>query len=138
MIYKRCGRCGKRLPEGQRCPCIAKYNSERNREYDTYRRDTKSRDFYESQAWKRVRAQVLELDGGLDVYAYMTRGEVIPADTVHHIIPLRDDWTRRCDVDNLISLSHGSHSYIETQYKSNKRELSTQLNTILRTYRTIN
>ena len=54
----------------------------------------------------------------VDVYLYMTQGKIVPADTVHHITPLRDDWNRRLDVNNLMSLHHETHSTIERDYAS--------------------
>ena len=49
---------------------------------------------YDSVEWQRSRENVLELDQYIDVYMYMTEGVMIRADTVHHIIPLRDDWNK--------------------------------------------
>lgn len=131
MIYKRCSRCGKRIPEGQQCPC-AKL---RHKEYDKYSRDSKSKDFYHSKEWTDARAKAIELDEGIDVYAYMTSGQIMAADTVHHIIPLRDDWSKRVDINNLMSLSHSTHSTIESLYKQNKRKAQETLMQMLREYR---
>ena len=89
------------MPEGKTCICI----KQRHKEYDRYSRDKKSDSFYHSKEWKEARDKALEADERLDVYAYMTSGQIIAADTVHHIVPLRDDWSKRCDVSNLMSLS---------------------------------
>ena len=91
MIYKRCSRCGKRIPSGSRCDC----GKLRHKEYDKYKRDQKSKKYYDSGEWEQIRSEVLEIDGGIDVYLFMTEGRVELADTVHHIIPLRDD----CEVE---------------------------------------
>ncbi len=77
----------------------------------------------------------MELDEGIDVYAYMTRGEILAADTVHHIIPLRDDWKKRVSSDNLISLSHSSHSAIEMLYTKEKEKIQQELKAMLSEYR---
>lgn len=130
-IYKRCSRCGKRLPSGTSCECLKK----RHREYDRYSRDKKSKDFYNSQAWLKKRTDVMDIDGGIDVYLYMTTGEIVLADTVHHIIPLKDDWGKRLDEDNLMSLNHDTHSIIEQQYKKNKPEMIKKLQKMLTEYR---
>ena len=50
----------------------------------------------------------------------MTEGIIVAADTVHHIIPLKDDWNKRIDIDNMISLSGDTHSMIEQEYKKDK------------------
>lgn len=71
----------------------------------------------------------------MDVYLFMTEGVVVKADSVHHIVPLRDDWTRRCDISNLMSLSHESHSRIEAGYKKDKRGIEERLQAMLIEYR---
>lgn len=108
---------------------------ERHKEYDRYSRDKKSKTFYSEKKWKHVRTAVLDADGGIDVYVFMTTGEMIPADDVHHIIPLKDDWNKRLDIDNLISLSHATHTEIEQMYKKNKKKTQEILAEMLRKYR---
>lgn len=130
-IYKRCSRCGKRIPAGSSCSCI----KQRHKEYDKYLRDEKSKRFYHSNEWITARDKAMELDEGIDVYAYMTRGEILAADTVHHIIPLRDDWKKRVSSDNLISLSHSSHSAIEMLYTKEKEKIQQELKAMLSEYR---
>lgn len=78
---------------------------------------------------------MMKLDGGIDVYVYMTTGEILLADTVHHIIPLRDDKTLKTDVGNLMSLHHTTHSMIERLYRSDKRKVEKELSDMLREYR---
>lgn len=130
-IYKRCSRCGKRIPSGTTCPC----QKQRHQEYDRYSRDKRSKDYYNSREWERARAAALDADGGLDVYLYMTTGEIVAADTAHHIIPLKDDWSKRADIDNLMSLHHDTHSTIEKKYKDNKAGMVRELAEMLRKYR---
>jgi 5-methylcytosine-specific restriction enzyme A len=115
-IYKRCGRCGKRISSGVKCDCF----KGRHKEYDKFARDKKSDSFYHSDEWKLARKNALILDFGIDVYVYMTTGEVVLADAVHHIEPLKDNWDRRCDLSNLISLSSETHSMIEKMYEKDK------------------
>lgn len=130
-IYKRCSRCGKRIPSGSTCPCV----KQRHREYDRYSRDRRSRSFYNSKEWKTGRATALEADGGIDVYLFMTEGIIAAADMVHHIIPLKDDWNKRIDIDNMMSLSSDTHSMIEQMYKKNKGEMIRKLQEMLKEYR---
>lgn len=130
-IYKRCIRCHKRIPSGTKCECL----KQRHKVYDLCYRDTKSADFYHSKEWELTRETVLTLDKGVDVYLYMTTGEVTLADTVHHIDPLKDNWDRRCDIDNLISLSNETHSMIEQLYKKDKDGTMKMLYEMLRRYR---
>lgn len=60
---------------------------------------------------------------------------MIVANEVHHINPLRDVWEKRCDTNNLISLSHESHSEIEQMYRKNKEETQKMLSEMIRIYR---
>lgn len=130
-IYKRCSRCGKRIPSGSTCPCI----KQRHREYDRYSRDKKSKNFYGGKEWEMTRAAVLDVDDGIDVYLYMTQGVIVAADTVHHIIPIKDDWERRVDIDNMMSLSSDTHSMIEQMYRKNKGEMIRKLQIMIKEYR---
>lgn len=69
------------------------------------------------------------------MYMFMTEGIVIAADTVHHIVPLKDDWNKRIDIDNMMSLSNDTHSTIEQMYKKNKSEMIRKLQEMLKEYR---
>lgn len=131
MLYRRCGRCGKRIESGSRCECLKKRHSE----YDRYSRDRKSKAFYNSPEWRRKREDILELDAGIDVYMFMTTEKIILADTVHHIIPIKDDWSKRFDSDNLMSLNHDTHSMIENKYRDNKQETINELRKMLQKFR---
>ena len=133
-IYKRCSRCGRRIPTGATCPCVRERNAARHRDYDRNRRDSRSKKFYNSDEWKRTKEQVLNLDG-MDVYVFMTTGRVMAADTVHHIVPLRDDWSKRCDKNNLMSLHSTTHSMIEQEYRKNKMMMEKKLSKMLSDFR---
>ena len=130
-IYKRCSRCGKRLEAGKICECV----KQRYKEYDRCSRDKQSKRYYDSAEWEHIRRQVLDKDDGIDVYIYMTEGRIVAADTVHHIIPLKDCWDKRNDIDNLMSLHHDTHSTIESLYKKDKQQIQKDLITMLINYR---
>lgn len=132
-IYKRCTRCGNRLPSGSRCDCY----KQRHKEYDKHYRDKKFDKFYHSKEWELARQDVLILDKGLDVYTYMTTGDTVLADAVHHIEPLKDNWERRCDHSNLISLSSDNHSAIEKMYERDKENTMKMLNFMIQDFRRI-
>ena len=128
--YVRCAACGNRIPAGERCTCQAK----RHREYDSRYRDSRSKKFYDSEEWRRAKRRALDLDG-MDVYMFMTTGRIMAADTVHHIIPLRDDWAKRCTASNLMSLHHTTHSRIEQEYRKNKNSMIRKLTVMLKKFR---
>lgn len=155
MIYKRCGRCGKRIPAGTTCECVIEYRKkkkeyffkkrlelrtkekdrQRYADYDHNRRNRKAYEFYHSPEWVWIRTVVLDKDGYIDVYKYMTEGVVVVADTVHHVIPLEEDWDKRFDIDNLMSLHHSTHSIVEALYKNDKKAAVVQLQDMLLRYR---
>jgi fructosamine-3-kinase len=57
---------------------------------------------------------------GLCLYSLFVDHQIRQADAVHHIVPLREDWSRRVDIGNLIPLSVSAHSIIEQMYKQDK------------------
>ena len=130
-IYKHCSRCGKRLAAGTQCTCY----KQRHKEYDRHSRNQKSKQYYDSKDWETARAAALKADGGIDVYLYMTEGEMVLADTVHRIEPLKDNWEQRNNVNNLMSLHHDTHSLIEKKYKQNKEKIKKELLKMLQEYR---
>ena len=87
-----------------------------NRHYDTTRRNPKATAFYKSVPWVRMQAYIIQKYMGLDVYAYYTTGEILPATTVHHIDPLCKAWDKRLDPSNLIPLTASNHSTIHRLY----------------------
>ena len=119
MIYKRCSRCGKRIPTGTKCDCI----KDVRREYDKYYRNKKSAAFYASSTWKKVRDTIMNKYDGLDVYLYVTAGQVVNADVVHHIIPVTGDDSRLYAETNLIPLSHATHNMVHDTYDKGQEEM---------------
>lgn len=118
MIYKHCSRCGRRLRVGETCSCQTAYK----KNYNRFNRNRDFERFRHSREWLSIRQAVIDRDGGLDQYALHTTGELIPGTSVHHIIPLADDWSRRLDMSNLILLSEQTHGEIEKIYHTTDRE----------------
>ncbi len=56
-------------------------------------------------------------------------------DTVHHIEELKEDWSRRFDKDNLISLCESCHQKIHKKYLTNKLETQHNLRALIKKYR---
>jgi hypothetical protein len=132
-LLKYCNRngCNKLVPQGVRY-CEAHTvnktaeNRERHKEYDAHCRNQTAKAFYNSSEWKATRARVLARDTGIDIYLYITEGMVVPADTVHHIVELMEDYSKRCDLDNLISISEATHSMISKAYKDEIKKAQMQ------------
>ena len=83
--------------------------AERNKHYDTHKRDKKANAFYQSTEWERVRSQVLSRDKGLCLECIRNK-RITFADVVDHIIPIKVAWDRRLDNTNLQSLCHACHN----------------------------
>lgn len=87
--------------------------------------------FYRSKAWLAVRLQVLNRDNYIDQYELVENNRIIPGNTVHHIIPLRERWDLRADIRNLEVISRANHnrehpernggSVVREKYEAKKR-----------------
>lgn len=83
--------------------------TEEDKYYDKFKRDRDSKSFYNSSDWQCVREHALIRDHYLCVRCFKEK-KLVPADMVHHIIPLRDDRDKGLDLDNLESLCHPCHN----------------------------
>lgn len=70
--------------------------------------------FYHTKAWHDARQETLTRQHYL-CQDCLREGKITVAKTVHHIIPLRDDWDNRLDQDNLevICLEHHNEEHPE-------------------------
>ncbi len=132
-LMKYCNRtgCNRLVPQGIRYCTVhttdhTEENRQRHREYDAHCRNQKSKRFYNSAQWKAARAAVLARDAGIDIYLYIMERRVVPADTVHHIIEVAEDDSKRCDMDNLISISERTHSMLSVAYKDAEKKKAMQ------------
>lgn len=116
MIYKRCPKCGKRIPSGTSCPTC-------KREYAPTK---KGAEFYHTARWQMMRRYILSKFNGVDLWEW-AGGRFVPADTVHHIIPAEEDRDLIFSESNLIPLSRASHAEIHALYsRSPEDKLKTQ------------
>lgn len=142
-LKKYCARCGcnRLIDITQRyCKVHTRTNAERNAEYDKTRRDRKAKAFYNSNEWQIARAAALARDTGIDVYIYMTERRVVSATMVHHIVELREDYTKRSTLSNLISVSEATHEGVIRQAYSNpdtKRAMQRELRKAVKDYQRI-
>ena len=118
MISKICSRCGRILLVGERCSCQPAYR----RDYQKFRRGKKIQEFRNSAEWREMRKKIIERDDGTDQYVLHTTGALRPGFSVHHIIPLSEDWERRLDPSNLITLSDDTHASLEYKYKTKYKD----------------
>lgn len=83
--------------------------AEAQREYDETRRDARLVAFYRSTAWHRARDAARMRDHGL-CQDCLQRGRVTLAETVHHVVPIRQAWHMRLTLDNLTTLCAACHA----------------------------
>ena len=139
-LKKYCARCGcNRLIgiEEKYCKIHTRTNAERNAEYDRTQRDRKAKAFYNSREWQIARAAALARDTGIDVYLYVTEQRVVPATMVHHIVELREDYSKRSTLSNLISVSEETHEGVIKKAYSDpmkKKELQRKLRQAVKDY----
>lgn len=112
-LMKLCSHCGTVIPIGQAmCQSCKDKRTDNSKAYDKHIRDRRSIKFYSSTEWKNARDYALHRDG----YACQIckrNGKINAATEVHHIVPLKMDWSKRISPDNLISLCHACHMDIE-------------------------
>ncbi len=125
-IYKRCSKCGKRIPSGTTCECIKQIRrqqkKERDKDYDQHRRNKTNAAFYKTKAWVLTKEDVLAHYMYIDLYAYYHDGKLIPATMVHHIVPISTDYAKRLDRGNLIALSDKSHGIVHKTMREGREE----------------
>lgn len=106
--YITCSRCGV-VKRGHKCP------------YKTYRKkekDSKANRFRKTKAWTKKSIEIRQRDRYLcrvceaDLYHTMRRYNSEGIE-VHHITPLAEDYNKRLDNDNLITLCQYHHKLAE-------------------------
>ena len=91
-----------------------KKRTEYFKQYDRDRREEKETKFYNTNEWNRVRKVALARDYGL-CQRCMNKGITRLADMVHHIEPLKENWDKRLNIDNLQSLCDSCHKIIHKE-----------------------
>ncbi len=99
-IKRYCAICGT-VHEGK---CVREYHSERNSEADKFRN---------TQLWKRTAKAIMERDFNCCRVCLMNGIFKNRKLSVHHIIPLAEDFERRLDDGNLITLCGFHHEQAE-------------------------
>ena len=139
-LKKYCARCGcnNLIDITERyCARHTTTNAERNAEYDRTQRDKKAKAYYNSKEWALTRQKILARDTGIDIYLFMTKGKIVPATLVHHIVELREDYTKRSTPSNLISVSEATHEGVIKQAYSrpdSKKAMQRALRQVIRDY----
>lgn len=94
------------------------------REYKARRDDKKEQEFYNSKDWIMLRDSVLAFYFEMDLCEWYINGNIIAADTVHHIVEIKDigGWEHRLDFNNMFPASKGTHNIIHSVYKKGDKD----------------
>lgn len=103
-MYKTCSRCGKIHELGAKC-----YANSRN----YYKPDPTIREFRNSTLWKAKTEEVRTRDKQLCLVCLSRNIFNYKRLSVHHITPLTEDWSRRLDNGNLITVCEEHHRQCE-------------------------
>ncbi|WP_092921302.1 HNH endonuclease [Romboutsia hominis] len=115
MLKKFC-RCGKIITQDiKMCnDCEKRFSAEKKKSYKDYRKrrnDLIEQKFYRSDDWIFTRDSVKQRDDGMCKLC-----ERKHSDVVHHIEPLKEAWSLRFNIDNLICLCNRCHYYVHKKY----------------------
>lgn len=106
------------------------------RRYNQTRTDDKEQSFYKGKGWKQARRLALARDEYLCQDCKMI-DMLVPAVTVHHIIPIKEEWNLRLLIDNMVCLCESCHqqrhrklneTYVKAKIKELKRNKLTNIN----------
>lgn len=111
MIYKRCPRCGARIPTGTICEPCEKARRKTANSTDGVRKQ------YKTRQWEKERRECLERFDYVDLYALYHENQVTNADRVHHIVEALDAPELFHDPANHFPVSDWSHHEIHRRYK---------------------
>lgn len=141
-LKKLCPRCNKLIDIDQKyCEEHQKQYEEnrkqRHREYKSSREDLKEQKFYKSKEWFQLKEHLKIKYKGMCVYSYLVENRIVPADTYHHIEPIKENWNKRLDVYNVIPLSESVHQKIHKLYDTDKEGTQKMLRDLLFKWREI-
>lgn len=113
------------------------YRKTANKNRALKNKDSLEQAFYCSKAWKSLRLFIIGRCKGLCIYCLMVKNTMSEGKDVHHIETLKDDWSKRLDVNNLVCLCRDCHLYAHEQYTlSNlaKEKMQEKLREILKEF----
>ena len=141
MLKKFC-RCGRLIPQSLKVceECQAKIdlrskkvNKEIYKRYKSKRTDIKEQRFYSNRDWIFTRETVRKRDKYLCKLCE-SNNKISYVDTVHHIVELKEDWSKRTNLDNLICLCNRCHYYVHKKYNKDsksKKEMQEKLKDLI-------
>ena len=97
----------------------SKHKHDVDRDYSQYRTDVKEQTFYKSLAWKKLREYKRNINPLCQ--HCLSNGIATPMDVADHIEEIKDNWSRRLDLSNLMSLCYSCHNKKTQEVKKNRR-----------------
>lgn len=91
----------------------------RQRKYDGTLRDQKTKNFYNSRAW-RIKSAYIKSKGYNICRLCFEKQEKSEAAVTHHIEELREHWVKGLEDDNLIPLCDACHQQVHADYEKGK------------------
>lgn len=107
------------------------YMKEQKDKYKEYKRrrmhneeQRKFQRFYCSKEWRNCRELAILDTLAIDVIDYYKFNRITQGDTVHHVVEVSEDYSKRLDRDNLIYLTNSNHKFVHKEYcKGNKAKM---------------
>ncbi len=122
--YRRCGKCGKKIPQGTKCECLKESIKEYNNRIRYNKDNIKYSKFYSSTSWRKLSKYIRIKYNDLCLMCLIKDNAISPADVVHHITEIREDYSKRLEENNLITLCHSCHNNLHANYDAAaKKEL---------------
>ena len=115
-MLKTCPTCGKLHTFDAVCPkqIENKRQYQASQDRSKYERSGKADRFRSTKAWQRKREEIRSRDLNICRYCFLVRHKIVSADlSVHHIIPIERDYSKRLSSRNLITLCRECHERAE-------------------------
>lgn len=125
-LKKTCPRCGA-LIDFNKIYCDAcqkevdELQKKQDRKYNAevrFVRDKQYHEFYNSPEWQQVRNAAIARDHAL-CQDCLKQHIIKPYDVVHHIVPIKDNWNKRLELDNLVCLCESCHQERHKKMRGN-------------------
>ena len=107
---------------GKACDC---YKRDRISAASKYSKEIKS--FYKTNDWERARNRCINSCFGLDLISFFCERKIEYGYTVHHIVPLVNDYSKRLQQSNLIYLTESHHRLIHKLYEADYQKAIEEL-----------
>lgn len=126
--FKMCEECQDKLERRNKI-----VNKDIYKRYKSNRTDNKEQKFYVSKEWIFTREVVKQRDHGLCKLCE-SKKKISFVNNVHHIEELKESWSNRTNMNNLICLCNRCHFYVHKKYKkglNDKKKMQQELRDLL-------